>query len=253
MVKYNPFSLEGKTILVTGASSGIGKTTAIECSRMGAKLVITGRNEDRLNETLGLLEGEDHIAVVADLAEDEGIKELVSKLPKLDGMCLCAGIVKLKPVLFASRKNFEDTYLTNLFSPIEIIRLVIKKKLYNEKISIVAIDSIAGSVDFCPGNSTYGSGKAALAAYIKYAAIELASKNIRLNTISPGFILTPMQTGGEITEDQLDLIISKTPIQRWGKTEDIAYAAIYLLSNASSYITGTDIKVDGGYSIPYKS
>lgn len=253
MENYNPFSLKGKTILITGASSGIGRATAIECSRMGATLIITGRNEERLNETLSLLENEGNISIIADISKDEGIKELLIDLPKLDGIVLCAGIVELWPFLFASRERIEKTYSTNLFSPIETIRMIVKKKLYNPGVSIVAIDSIAGTSDFCPANSIYGSGKAALASFLKYAAIELSQKGIRINTISPGFIYTPMQTNGNITEEQLDKVISKTPIQRWGKPEDIAYATIYLLSDASSFITGTDLKVDGGYTIPYKS
>lgn len=248
-MNYNPFSLAGKTILITGASSGIGKACAVECSKAGAKLIITGRNEQRLNETSGSLHGNGHQAVVADLSGEEGVKKLVSVLPELDGVILAAGIVEMWPVLFATRPRFGKIFDTNLFSPIEIVRSIIKKKLYNPGLSIVAIDSIAGSSDFCPANGIYGAGKAALASFLKFVALETASKNVRINTISPGMILTPMHTGGAVEHEKLEETVAKIPMKRWGMPEDIAYGAIYLLSDASAYLTGSDIKIDGGCTI----
>lgn len=248
-MNYNPFTLEGKTVLITGASSGIGKSCAVECSKMGAKLIITGRNEQRLNETLKDLKGEGHKAVIADISNEEGVKLLISVLPKLDGVLLAAGIVEMWPVLFATREKFNKIFDTNLFSPIEIIRSIIKKKLYNPGLSVVAIDSIAGTADFCPANGIYGAGKAALASFLKFMAKENSTKKIRINTISPGMILTPLHTGGAVEVEKLEETIEKVPMKRWGMPEDIAYGAIYLLSDASSYLTGSDIKIDGGYTI----
>lgn len=248
-MSYNPFSLVGKTILVTGASSGIGKACAIECSRAGAKLIITGRNEQKINDTFKNLDGKGHQSVIADLSKDEGIKSLISSLPKLDGVLLSAGIVEMWPVLFATREKFNKIFDTNLFSPIEIVRLIIKKKLFNPGLSVVAIDSIAGTTDFGPANGIYGAGKAALASFLKFVALENASKKIRVNTISPGMILTPMHTDGIVEAEKLEETVSKVPMKRWGMPEDIAYGAIYLLSDASSYLTGSDIKIDGGYTI----
>lgn len=245
----NPFNLEGKTILVTGASSGIGKSIALECSKMGAKLIITARNEERLSETLNSLEGDGHKSIIADLSVENDIKKLIGELPKLDGLVLAAGFVEMWPVLFATRERIEKIYATNLYSPIEILRCVIKKKLFNLGFSVVAIDSIAGVSDISPANSIYGSGKAALASFLKYFALEMASKKIRINTISPGMILTPMHTNGAVEKEKLQETVSKVPLGRWGTPEDISYAAVYLLSNASSYITGTDIKVDGGCTL----
>lgn len=246
---YNPFSLDGKTILVTGASSGIGKACAIECAKAGARLIITGRNQSRLNETFDLLCGDGHRTVVADVSNEDGIKSLLSALPKLDGAVLAAGIVEMWPTLFATRERFNKIFDTNLFSPIEIVRSIIKKKIFNPGISIVAIDSIAGTSAFSPANGIYGSGKAALASFLKFVALENASKQIRINTISPGLILTPMHTNGVVEEEKLLETVAKVPLKRWGMPEDIAYAAIYLLSEASSYLTGSDIKVDGGCTI----
>ncbi|MCM1483318.1 MAG: SDR family oxidoreductase [Muribaculaceae bacterium] len=245
----SPFSLKGKTILVTGASSGIGKEIAIQCSKSGANLIITGRNENRLNETLNSLDGSGHKGIIADLSGDEGISLLIKELPILDGVVLAAGFVEMWPTLFATRKRFESIFATNLFSPIEIVRSILKKKLFNPGFSIVAIDSIAGTCDFCPANGIYGAGKAALSSFLKYVAVEHASKSVRVNTISPGMILTPMHTGGAVEAEKLEETVSKVPLKRWGQPEDIAYAAIYLLSEASSYVTGTDIKVDGGYTL----
>lgn len=243
----NPFTLEGKTIFISGASSGIGKGIAQECAHMGATLIITGRNEDRLNQTLCSLEGEGHKAIIADLSDIEGVKSLVSELPKLDGMVLAAGIVEMMPVLFATREKFDKIYDTNLFNPIELLRLVVKKKLFNKGLSVVAIASIAGISDFCPANGIYGSGKAALQSFLKFAALELAGKDIRVNTLSPGMILTPMHSNGAVEEEKLLETVGKVPLKRWGSPKDIANGAIYLLSDASSYVTGTDICIDGGY------
>lgn len=248
-MSYNPFSLEGKTILVTGASSGIGKGIAIECSKLGASLIISGRNENRLQNTLENLEGSSHKSITADLSNLEGIEKIISSIQKLDGLVLSMGIVEMFPVLFATKDKFDKIYKTNLFAPVELLRQIVKKKKFNPGLSIVAIDSVAGNLDISYANSVYGSGKAALKSFLKYSALELASKNIRVNTISPGMILTPMHTEGIVEEEKLKEEIKKIPLKKWGEPSDIAYAAIYLLSNASSYVTGTDICIDGGLTI----
>lgn len=246
----NPFSLKDKTILVTGASSGIGKAIAIECSKMGARVIIVGRNTERLNETLSLVEGnKDHLSFAIDLNIEDNVTELIANIPKLDGIVLAAGIVEMLPVLFATPEKFKKIYETNLFSPIELLRLIVKKKKYNSGLSIVAIDSVAGTLGFSPANGIYGSGKAALMSFMKYCALELAPKNIRVNTISPGMILTPMHTKGVVESEKLEEKVSHVPIKVWGKPEDIAYASIYLLSNAASYVTGANIVIDGGITI----
>lgn len=245
----NPFSLEGKTILVTGASSGIGKCIAECCAGMGATVILNGRNTERLSETLSGLEGTGHTVLEGDLTDETVIKQIVKSLPKLDGLVLAAGFVEMWPVLFASKEKFQKIYDTNLFAPIELLRSIVKKKLYNGTLSVVVIDSIAGNTDFCVANGIYGSGKAALKSFMKFFALETAQKGIRINTISPGMIMTPMHTGGAVEEEKLQETIDKVPLKRWGVPEDIANAAIYLLSDASSYVTGSDIVVDGGYTI----
>lgn len=241
---YNPFSLQGKHILVTGASSGIGKTIAIECSKMGASLYITGRNEQRLKETFDKLYTPGKY-IAADLDKKEEMDTLIQELTKLDGIVLCAGINELWPVNYVNKSKFEKIFTTNLYSPIELIKTIVKKKLYNINFSIVGITSIAGSEDIVVGNGIYGAGKSALKSFLKFCALEWASKNIRVNTVSPGLILTPMHP-----EDIKDSdIYKKIPLKRWGTPEDIAPAVIYLLSDSSLYLTGSDIKIDGGYTI----
>lgn len=246
--EFNPYSLKEKTILITGSSSGIGRAIAVYCSKMGARVIVTGRNSNRLDETLNLLEGEGHVAIIADLSSEEGISGLLKDIPKLDGLVLCAGIMEMWPVQYCTKKKFEKIYSTNLFAPIEILRSLIKKKLYNAGCSIVAISSVGGK-EITVGNGIYGSGKVALTSFLKYVALETANKNMRVNTVSPGLILTPLQTNGVISEEDLNLEIEKVPMKRWGLPEDIAPGVVYLLSDASKYVTGTDLVIDGGYTI----
>ena len=246
---FNPFSLKGKIILVTGASSGIGRETAIVCSKMGATVIVSGRDKQRLDKTVSCLHGFGHTSITCDLSSPENIIKFIESLPKLDGMVLAAGIVEMWPVLFATKDKFDKIFNTNFFSPIEIIRYTVKKKKYVPGLSIVVIDSIAGNDDFVVGNGIYGAGKAALKSFLKFCSLELIGKSIRINTVSPGLILTPMHTNGSVDNEDLDKAIEKVPMKRWGTPEDVAFASIYLLSEASSYLTGSDIKVDGGYTI----
>lgn len=244
---YNPFSLQGKTILITGASSGIGRATAIESSKMGATVVITGRNAERLQKTFDVLEGEGHLQVVADLAEQDGIDSLIAQLPQLDGVVLCAGIGLTVPIQYSTREKFDKIFNTNFFSPVELVRLIFKKKILAKKSSVVMITSIGGVYKRSFGSGIYGASKSALNTIMEFCAIEFASlRGIRVNSICPGMIETPFIHRGTITEEQFEQDKKKYPLQRYGNPEDVAYAAIYLLSDAASWVTGTSIVVDGG-------
>lgn len=244
-MSYNPFTLKGKKILITGASSGIGKATAIECSRMGAKLIITGRNSERLNDTYQLLYGSDHQQIIADLNEESEIRNLIDQLPKLDGLVLAAGVIEMMPFLFTTTKKIEKIYKTNLLAPITLLRELIKKKKNETTMSVVALSSLGG-IDVSMANSVYGSGKAALSSFMQYAALELSNKKIRINSICPGMVWTPMIHHDVLTEEQLLEDEKNYPLKRYGKPEDIAYAAIYFLSDASEWVTGTNFIIDGG-------
>lgn len=248
---YNPFSLEGKTVLVTGASSGIGQATAIECSRMGARLVITGRNEERLQETFARLEGDGHSKLTAELTKAEDVERLVADVPELNGLVLCAGKGMTLPFQFCTRDKFDPIFETNFFAPAELLRLLTKKKKLGRGSSVVVIASIGGTPGgkITLGNSVYGMSKAALVAMMRFAAKELAPKKIRVNSVNPGMVETRMINTGTFTEEQYKADIAKYPLARYGKPEDIAHGVIYLLSDASSWVTGHSLVIDGGITI----
>ena len=245
---YNPFSLVGKTILITGASSGIGRATAIECSKLGATCVITGRNEERLNETLSQMVGEGHTSIVADISTQEGIDLLVEKTPSLDGLVNNAGVAINKPIKFYKQDDLERVYQTNTFAPMLVVKGMLKKKKLNENGSVVFTSSIAAFSSNL-GNGIYGSTKAALTAYMHYCARELANKKIRANTIHPGMVHTPLIQETSFSETDLQKDMERYPLGRYGKPEEIAHAIIYLLSDASGWVTGISLVIDGGLSL----
>lgn len=247
-MEYNPFTLKGKTILVTGASSGIGQATAIECAQMGAEVVITGRDTERLQATADLV-GNLKAQIAADLTNQEDVEHLVASLPPLDGAVLCAGNSTTLPLQFGSREKFDEMFNVNFFAPVELLRLMYKKKVLQKGASVVLIASIGGTHSFMPGNGVYGASKAALNSLMKYAAREYASRKIRVNSICPGMVDTPLIHRGTITEEQLAEDAKRYPLGRYGKPDDIANGAVYLLSDASSWLTGHDLVIDGGFSI----
>ena len=191
-MSYNPYSLEGKTILVTGASSGIGKATAIECSKLGARVVITGRDEARLQQTLSSLEGEGHVVITADLGEDDGIRFLVERVPVLNGIVHAAGISDTVLFQFLKKERLENIFNINFFAPVVLSQLLLKKKLLQKGGSIVFLSSIDGPVTAHIGNSMYSATKGALSAMMQNMSIELASKGIRVNAVLPGMTETPL-------------------------------------------------------------
>lgn len=246
---YNPFSLEGKIILVTGASSGIGRATAVECSKMGAKLVITARNEEQLKKTLNLLEGEEHQYIVADLSNEEAIDKLVSKIPAVNGVVNNAGfnIVKLLP--FIKTEDMSKMLKLNLEAPILLTNKIVKKKKISKGSSMVFVSSI-GKYIIAPGCSIYSATKGGLSAFMKNAAVDLAGKKIRCNAVLPGMVETPLILDKEtMTEEQLDDDRNLYPLKRYGKPEEVAHTIIFLLSDASGWITGTELVIDGGRSL----
>ena len=250
-MEYNPFSLEGKTVLVTGASSGIGQATAIECSLMGALVVATARDDERLRGTLSQLApiSGGHMSLLADLTVQDDVERLVASLPPLDGAVLCAGNSTTLPLQFGSREKFDSMFDVNFFAPVELLRLIYKKKVLNKGASVVLIASIGGTRSFMPGNGVYGASKAALNSVMKYAAREFAARRVRVNSICPGMVDTPLIHRGTITEEQLAEDAKRYPLGRYGRPEDIANGAIYLLSEASSWLTGHDLVIDGGFSV----
>lgn len=250
-MSYNPFTLEGKTILVTGASSGIGRATAIECSRLGAKIVASGRNAQRLQETLGALEGEGHIAIAAEITDDCQLENLVAECPTLDGAAFCAGIADTTLFAFADKEKYRKVFDTNFFSPTELFRCLVKKKKLGKGASVVFVVSIGGPRATSPGNGIYGASKSALETMIHFAALELAPKKIRVNGVLPGMVETPIMQGGGISDEDYDLERKRYPLKRFGQPEEIAWAMAYFLSDASAYVTGSSLVMDGGAMLKF--
>lgn len=247
---YNPFSLRGKKILVTGASSGIGRECAVECSRMGAEIVITARNAQRLQETYEMLEGSDHEQVIADLTDADAVSELVASLPELQGVVLCAGRGLTMPFLFSDRTNFNTVFEVNFFSPVELLRLIVKKKKLSKESSVVVITSCGGVRHVNVGNDIYDASKAALHSMVRSCAKELASKKIRVNDVCPAMVETPLiHEGTNLSDEQLEEDKKRYPLKRYGEPKDVALGVIYLLSDASSWVTGQSLVIDGGITI----
>lgn len=246
----NPFSLEGKTILITGSSSGIGRGIAVECSKMGAKIVLNGRNKERLNDTLTQLDGVSHVILDADISKQSEIERLVDNLPKLDGCVFCAGIPQVCLVKKFKRTDIEDILAVNTIAPMMLTSALLKAKKIQRGASLVYIESISGVFVGSCGDVSYNASKAGLNGFVKGAALELAPQGIRLNAINPGLIPTDiLNLSNSIfaEEHHTNIALERYPLKRFGRPEDIAYGAIYLLSDASSWTTGTNLVIDGGY------
>jgi len=245
---YNPFSLNGKTILITGASSGIGKITSIECSKLGAKIILTGRNTKRLEETLALLSGEGHQLKVLDLNISEAVSEFIENMPKLDGVVYCAGTQRTCPIKFIQREDIDKVFETNFFANININTLLLSKKKINKGASIVFISSIAAGIVAEVGNAIYSASKGALSSYAKVLALEMSSQRIRVNCVLPGMVNTPLLKKLDVEEDQLKEDEKRYPLG-YGNPEDVAYSVIYLLSDATKWVTGSNLILDGGLTL----
>ena len=247
---YNPFTIENKTILVLGASSGIGRATAITCAKMGAIVIAVGRDHLRLQDTLNAMDQpEKHHTFILDLLDDTTWNTMLSALPMIDGVACCAGVANMNPFTFISREEIDKVFNTNCFGPILLVQKLIKNKKINKGGSIVFVASVDGPKVVHAGNSVYSSSKSALVGMARNMAIDLAGKKIRTNCVLPGTTDTPMIRTANVTEDMLHETAKLFPLKRFANPEDVANAIIYLLSDGSSYITGSEIVVDGGYSI----
>lgn len=245
----NPFSLEGKTILVTGAASGIGRATAIQCTEMGAKVILVDLNEQGLKDSMALISRDDTEYRALDLTDLEKLIEMVGSLPKLDGVASNAGIVLSLLAKFSEPKDMERIFKINTFSHINLIQQLIAQKKLNKGASIVFTSSMSGVYCGLAGGSLYGATKSAILGYTKALAIELAPRGIRVNTIHPGMIETPLTNGTALSKELLEEDAKNYPLGRYGKPEEIAYSIVYLLSDATVWMTGTQLLIDGGYSV----
>ena len=251
MNDYNPYSLRGKKILITGASSGIGRGIAIECSRIGASVIITGRNKERLQETLCMMDHQqEHSMVIADLSSVEGVFTLADAVDNtIDGLVLCAGFTIVKPFKYVSDKDLDDIMNVNYKAPVLLAQRLLKKKKISKGASIVFISSVSGVFISAPAGALYSGSKGAVNGIAKAMAIDLSSRGVRVNCVNPGMVDTNIFAKGDITKEQLEDDVKNYPLGRYGKPEDIAYAVIYLLSDASNWVTGTNLKIDGGLTL----
>lgn len=245
----NPFTLEGKTVLVTGAASGIGRATAIQCAGMGAKVILADLNEAGLQETQKQIVRDDSEYRVLDLTDLDKLTDMVSTLPKLDGVASNAGIVLSLLAKFSEPKDMERIFKINTFSHINLVQQLINQKKLNKGASIVFTSSMSGVYCGLAGGSLYGATKSAILGYTKALAIELAPRGIRVNTIHPGMIETPLTAGTALSKELLEEDAKNYPLGRYGKPEEIAYSIVYLLSDATVWMTGSQLLIDGGYSV----
>ena len=250
MENYNPFSLEGKTILITGAAGGIGRSTAIECAKLGASLILTDINEEGLKSTLQEFEENgQHRYVVANLTIDEEIDKLVGEIEKLDGFVSNAGITKPTLVKFINREDLERIMQINAMAPMFLTQRLLKKKKFAKGSSIVFTVSVGGVYTTAFGNAMYGSSKGALQVFMKNVALESAVNGIRCNSVNPGMINTGLLKPGTYSEEDRQRDMQTYPMKRYGEPREVALGIVYLLSDASSFVTGHSLIIDGGKTL----
>lgn len=245
----NPFTLQDKYILVTGASSGIGRGIAVACADMGANVILTARNVEKLHETLSLLKGHAHSIIPADLTNIDEISQMVDRLPMMDGIVHCAGVMKRIPCKSICKEDIISVFQPNIEAPMLLQATLLQKRKVNKCASIVFIASIAARSGVA-GNALYSASKGALISYAQCLAMELASRKIRVNCISPAMVWTDLAMVGA-TREALEYDQEKYPLKRYGEPQDIANLCIYLLSNASSWMTGSCVEITGGGDIKH--
>ena len=246
----NPFSLEGKRILVTGAASGIGRCTAIKASEMGASLILVDLNETKMQETLELLAPGNHSTFAADLTQTANLESLAASIEPLDGLVNCAGIGLTLPFKFCGEDELKRVMAINFYAPVMLTQTLVKRKRINKNASIVYMASIDGTVTGHIGNSIYSATKGAILGSVRSQALEMASRGIRVNCVSPARVNTPLiQNRNNISEEQVKANMELYPMKRYAEPEEIAYYIIYLLSDTSTYTTGSNLVIDGGFTI----
>ena len=242
------YRLTGKKILVTGASSGIGRACAICASQLGASVIMTGRNRPALQDTLSRCGGDGHLVVAGDITSPGFVKELVEKNGKLDGLVHAAGIGPMCPVGMLTAEHVSEVMRTNYYSFLELMKYYSKNKYRNPHLSVVAVSSVSSSSGW-GGVVVYCGSKGALSSSVRALAMELAPKGIRVNAVCPSNIKTPMYEAGAFgmsDETALKELLQKQPLGL-GEPEQVAWPVCFLLSDAASFITGVNLPVDGGY------
>lgn len=248
---YNQFFLQGKTILITGGAGGIGSATAETCIDLGARVVLTDIREDALKAILASLpesqSGEPNLCFTADLTDADQLAGLVDFCPALDGLVCNAGVMKLTPTQFITEEELTRIQKINLNAPILLTRSLLKKKKIKKGGSIVFTASAAGVYRVSIGNGIYATTKCGIDAFMRTVALEFGPKGIRCNSVNPGMVETALI--GSFTEEEKEREMKNYPLRRFAQPKDIAYGIAYLLSDASSFVTGTALKIDGGMTL----
>lgn len=251
MAQYNPFSLDGKTILITGGAGGIGSAVAYTCIKLGARVILTDIREEALAATLQSLpesrSAEPNLCFTADLTEADQLAALVDFCPVLDGVVCNAGVMKLTLTQFITEEELTRIQKINLNAPILLTRSLLKKKKVKKGGSIVFTASAAGVFRVSPGNGIYATTKCGIDAFMRTVAIEFGPRGIRCNSVNPGMVETALI--GSFTEEQKEKEKQNYPLRRFAQPDDIANGIAYLLSDAASFVTGTALKIDGGMTL----
>lgn len=249
-MEISPFSLRGKTVLITGASSGIGKGIAVACSEAGARIVLSGRNVKRLNETKKTLAGDGHVIIPGDLSIDSDIENIIDGIPEIQGWVNSAGIPDICPIKYFRREEIEKIFNVNIFSTMLLMGGMLKKKKIKRGCSIVLVSAVTGAFVGSVGDTSYCATKGAVNGFMKGAALELARWGIRVNTVNPGLVPTDILSMSDRLSGEshhTEKMNDRYPLNRLGKPEDVAHGVVYLLSDASSWVTGHALSIDGGY------
>ena len=245
----NPFSLEGKQIMVTGAASGIGRSICVEASKLGAQVILVDLNEERTKTTLSLMQSGNHHIRIIDLTMQDQVKSMLESVGELDGLVNCAGVALTLPFKFTTESELTRMMSINFYGPVLLTQQLLKVKKIKNKASIVYMASIDGTVTGHIGNSIYSATKGAIMGMTRSQALELASRGISVNCVSTARVNTTLIKRENISEEHVQANMQLYPMKRYAEPEEIAYYIIYLLSDASTYTTGTNLVIDGGFTI----
>lgn len=246
------FSLQGKTVLIVGATSEIGRSAAMHCAKQGGDLFLSGRNVAALQEISDTIK-EQHPSVSAtyfpcDLSKDESIDSFIAQLPKLDGVVFVAGTLFTLPCKLQQKEDIGRALEINFNAIVYMMASLMRAKKINKAASVIFISSVAGNLLAEKGNALYGASKAALTAYAKTLALEFAPRKVRVNVIMPGMVKTKFLNNFSLDEEDFKADEAKYPLG-YGLPDDVAAGIVFLLSDNARWMTGASLVMDGGRTL----